>query len=357
MARIGVDYDQVVAAALELSRLGQTITVDNVRATLGGTGSKSTIAPLLKRWKTENAQGAPAQSLLPADLLQSVQRLYAEVLHRYQAELAAVNDATTLRISEIQAESAALRQQLVERDDALLKLEKTLGHAQTELSDLERSLVTARVEITEREAAQHALEQRVVERSSEIAHLRDQLAQAHRQFDHFQTSTQDRWDKEKALNEARLNDALRANEQMHKELLQAERQLAGRTAQLEQLTINHEQLTSERGQLQWALDTARQENTRYTEAIRILNVDGAQQSTALETLQHAYDMTMRKLADAETQLAVSTNKGAMLEASLAASEQRADVVRNEHRLLLRREAELESELRRARQPHPAPPAS
>ena len=50
----------VAIAAAELTQDGKNPTVDSVREALGGTGSKSTIAPFLKRWKEEH-QGEIAQ--------------------------------------------------------------------------------------------------------------------------------------------------------------------------------------------------------------------------------------------------------------------------------------------------------
>ena len=49
MARIGVTFDDIAQAADLIETQGEKPTVDRVREVLG-TGSKSTIAPLLKRW-------------------------------------------------------------------------------------------------------------------------------------------------------------------------------------------------------------------------------------------------------------------------------------------------------------------
>ena len=51
MARSSVLYVHVANAAARLVADGHNPTIDGIRAALGGTGSKSTIAPLLKRRK------------------------------------------------------------------------------------------------------------------------------------------------------------------------------------------------------------------------------------------------------------------------------------------------------------------
>ena len=76
MARAGVTAFDVAKAARQLVEQGQAPTVDTVRAVLG-TGSKSTIAPLLKAWKAQQAGTlAAAESGLPSDLVAVVKGLY-----------------------------------------------------------------------------------------------------------------------------------------------------------------------------------------------------------------------------------------------------------------------------------------
>ena len=59
MARAGIIYSHVAKAAAALVAEGKNPTVDTIRAALGDTGSKSTIAPLLKRWKASLIKTRP----------------------------------------------------------------------------------------------------------------------------------------------------------------------------------------------------------------------------------------------------------------------------------------------------------
>src|SRR5690606_29317476 len=74
MARAGVTYHDVVKAAATIKTQGQEPTVDRVREHLG-TGSKSTIAPLLKRWRSKKGE-ATDHSGLPNDLVEVVKSLH-----------------------------------------------------------------------------------------------------------------------------------------------------------------------------------------------------------------------------------------------------------------------------------------
>jgi chromosome segregation ATPase len=345
MARLGIGYEHVSKAALELARAGQAVTVDNVRLRLGGTGSKSTIAPLLKRWKTENIGGTDGHPSLPLDLARSVQRLYEEVEQRFKAELEASQLAATLRVDECRAENGRLRQQLAERDDAHRRLEEMLASTKDRLVVTDATLVAARTEIKERELSQGFLEQRIDERNAEITNLRNQVTQAQRQFDHFQAAAQLRWDEERKMNEVKLADALRASEQLRQELRHAEHASLTSRAQFEQLSLGHEQLTGEHTQLQTVCDDLRQENARHEEASRSSKLEAHQYAETLAALQRAHDVTLTKLSDTKVSLAVSVSKAAMLEANLAASEQRAAAALSEQLADLRRYADVEGELR------------
>jgi len=77
MARAGVTYHDISKAAEAIKTQGQEPTVDRVREHLG-TGSKSTIAPLLKRWRSDNGEAA-AVSGLPNDLVEVVKALHERV--------------------------------------------------------------------------------------------------------------------------------------------------------------------------------------------------------------------------------------------------------------------------------------
>jgi len=77
MARAGVTYHDVAKAAEAIKSQRQEPTVDRVREHLG-TGSKSTIAPLLKRWRSDNGEAADIGGL-PNDLIEVVKSLHERV--------------------------------------------------------------------------------------------------------------------------------------------------------------------------------------------------------------------------------------------------------------------------------------
>jgi hypothetical protein len=188
MARTGILYSDVMKAAQIVAADGRNPTVDNVREALGSTGSKSTIAPLLKRWK-EEFQGAGAvktEAGLPAELMEAMRGVY----EKQQRDVA-------------QQLETGMQQNRAERDAALEKLKKTemdrlkLTEARAALTQELRATQHALAQLKEEHhfravtlATLHSdnagLTQRLADRSEEIAALNRQLAQVRSQFDHYQ---------------------------------------------------------------------------------------------------------------------------------------------------------------------------
>ena len=106
MGRPGIVYSDVADAAAGLVDSGRAPTVDLVRSVLGS-GSKSTIAPLLKRWKSQHAASvAGADEGLPTALLQAIKNVYDGMqddlrhqLDALQAEHDAQRDALDARLA------------------------------------------------------------------------------------------------------------------------------------------------------------------------------------------------------------------------------------------------------------------
>ena len=92
MGRAGILFSHVAKAAAKLVADGKNPTVDNVREALGGTGSKSTIAPMLKRWKAEHTEDIVEAELgVPTELLHAIKGVYDKLQGDVQQQLADTN--------------------------------------------------------------------------------------------------------------------------------------------------------------------------------------------------------------------------------------------------------------------------
>jgi chromosome segregation ATPase len=190
MARLGISYDDVAAAAASLQVAQKSITVDSIREALGSTGSKSTIAPLLKRWRArqQNAGDALSSSLPPA-LLQAVTAINAQVQADADARIAALTTTHEEVVAELRAHlheaGSLIEKQSAESEKLKVQLSELTTHSETlqsHISDLKITIVKA-------EAESEGLTLRLAGSSQHIQLLQDHLDKARAQFDHYQTTT------------------------------------------------------------------------------------------------------------------------------------------------------------------------
>ncbi|MYM92820.1 DNA-binding protein [Duganella vulcania] len=186
MPRAGILYSQVANAAAALAAAGANPTVDNVRAALGDTGSKSTIGPMLKQWKAEHQGEAVAASTgLPADLLQAVKAVHQRIEAAAQAQVeqlrAEHEQARQEATLQLEAERAAGRQLRAEREaltTELASVKAALAHERDERQH-------AAVAIAALQAEQAGLTKRLADRAGEVEQLADQLEKARDQFENY----------------------------------------------------------------------------------------------------------------------------------------------------------------------------
>lgn len=234
MARAGILYSQVAKAAAQLAAAGTNPTVDTVRAALGDTGSKGTIAPMLKQWKAQHqGETAAASAGLPADLLEAVKGVYQRLEAGAQAQveqLRTTHDQARQEVTQqLEVERAAGRQLRAEQDvlsAELAQVKAALGHERDERQH-------AAVAIAAQRAENDGQTQRLADRAAEVRLLTDQLAQARRQFDHFQEKAAEQRQRDRQGFEARIGTLerealqLRTHLQEHQQavaVLRAEKQ-------------------------------------------------------------------------------------------------------------------------------------
>ena len=126
MARAGVNYIHVVKAAEAIKERGLEPTVDRVREQLG-TGSKSTIAPLLKQWKAQNAAASDVSGL-PSDLVEVVKSLYERVQQDAELKIEEISSSLNETISHLEQQTSTAQQHnlsLAEQNNALALLNQT----------------------------------------------------------------------------------------------------------------------------------------------------------------------------------------------------------------------------------------
>lgn len=187
MGRIGVTYKDVVEAAVTIRKNMENPTVDRVRQYLG-TGSKSTIAPFLKRWRTEHQQDADVPQL-PDELARAVKNIHAQIQQQADIKINEAQNKFDSAKKELETRIAELTAEL----DQTIDQNKSLEDAWVKLGDqkqlLEKSLDAAHLSLSKSNARCEASEARIAELKLVVHELNVEKRDIRENFEHFQQET------------------------------------------------------------------------------------------------------------------------------------------------------------------------
>lgn len=347
MARAGILYSDVAKAATKLIEEGKNPTVDSVRNALGGTGSKSTIAPFLKRWKAEH-QGeiAQAEAGLPPTLLAAIKGLHQHM----QAEFAEQLEQAKQQQAEALRAAAEREQQLrTERDAALITtaaLKDELAGTHAALSRLQESHHAQSVALATAQADNAGLRQRLADRAAEAAALDRQLSQARAQFEHYQEATAAQREQERQATAQHIA-------KLEQELAGANRQIVAQQSVLGQQEARIAHLTADHASLQQTLRVAQEELATVRSAWERLSERLDEAVTARKGLVDQVDAMQKQLTDTRMGLAAQEREAGMLAEQARRVEARADQLAEEKLTWLQERATLEQRVRAAEQKNEA----
>ncbi|WP_426177335.1 DNA-binding protein [Massilia sp. TWR1-2-2] len=335
MARAGVVYSQVAKAAAKLAVEGKNPTVDNVREALGGTGSKSTIAPMLKRWKSAHQKTiAEAELGLPAELVRAVKDIYEKL----QADLA--HQLGLARESHRQEQEAmAERLKLAAADMGALtetkdRLAQKLARLKASFERLQKDQHAGEMSLTAARADNAGLQQRLADRRAEVQSLTQQLTQTRVQFEHYQeTTARQRTEDRQAFEQriARLELDLASGQQR-----QAAQQatLAQQETKLSQLDADNARLRRTAQGAQAAQGAVKSERDQLTYQVKEL-------SAARVDLDNRLKMAQQALTEANMIGAAAQKQAEMLTHQLASVEAKAEKADQERLGLIQKLTERE----------------
>jgi|TARA_B100001105_G_C22398434_1_gene447941 chromosome segregation ATPase len=318
MARAGILYSQVAKAAAQLAAAGKTPTIDTVREALGDTGSKSTIAPMLKRWKTEHQEVVADANLgLPVELVDAVKSIYERLQGDVARQLEEASQAHDKALDAMRDQRDAAQVELAQLRQAHSALMQESTQAQQTLAQRLQELQAQALALTAAQTENAGLQQRLADRAAEAHALNQQLTQARAQFEHFQeAAARQRAEERQAFEQhlARLEQenisGQRRQEAQQATLGQQEATLAHQMSELERL---HDALAEAHSELH----QVRSERTQQTAQLQELAV-------ARGDTERRLDMAQQALIEAKTGVATAGKQIEMLTSQLATAERKAD---------------------------------
>lgn len=318
MARAGILYSQVAKAASQLASAGKAPTIDTVREALGDTGSKSTIAPMLKRWKAEHQEVvAGGDTGLPVDLVEAVKGVY----QRLQDDVAKQLDAASEAHEQAQAAMRSQREAALAAEAQLRLAHTTLAreHAQTQqtLARCQQDLQANALALTAAQTENAGLQQRLTDRAAEAHALNQQLTQTRTQFEHFQEAAARQRAEERQAFEQRLAR------------LEQENVAGQRRQEAQQVTLGQQEATlahqvSELERLRDALSEARAELDQVRSERNQQAAQFQESTVARADAERRLDVAQQALIEAKAGVAAAGNQIEMLTSQLSIAERKAE---------------------------------
>lgn len=194
MARTGVTFDDISQAATKLLSMGESPSVQKVREVLG-TGSNSTIAEHLKRWKLQRStqESVALPEAIPKELIPPLETLWHIAVEHADQRYLQYKKHTQQQIDALTTERDTWKEQSQTVEKQLSETQQTLANRQTQLTDtqfaLEKSEDRAnqrRLVIEQTKSDNESLKQRLSEQKQYLADREnDFLIEYQQQVDTF----------------------------------------------------------------------------------------------------------------------------------------------------------------------------
>ncbi|RLT90796.1 DNA-binding protein [Ketobacter sp. GenoA1] len=288
----------------------QEPTVDRVREHLG-TGSKSTIAPLLKRWRSDNGEAADIGGL-PNDLIEVVKSLHERVQQMADHRIEQARQ-------EFEGFNQALRKELTEAKNTIVQLtarqqdlENQIERQNKEKGEAEKSLEDARISLVKAESQRDEAIARTTELKGSVAELKQENKDIREHFEHYQQHTAE--DRQQEREQFRavtqgLKDQVR---DLQHRLTQAE-------SKASELFDANAQLQSNAGKLEQVNTTLNRELNGKVEDIHALKKNLEDSLTKYRDFQHKNEQLVENMAVITTQKAEVEKQVAVLSQALEAA--------------------------------------
>lgn len=200
MPRTGVTFDDIAEAASKLLCMGESPSVQRVREVLG-TGSNSTIAEHLKRWKLQRSskEGAALPEALPKELVPPLETLWHIALEQADDRYLAYKEHTVKQLSSLTTERDTWQQQNQQLENEIKQITSAFEQSQSELIESQKQYQDHQALIQQLrhtlEQCQDQVSQLENRLNQERLHSKDslnQLESQHQQtLQHWQATTQE----------------------------------------------------------------------------------------------------------------------------------------------------------------------
>jgi len=189
MARPGVTYYDISRAAEAVKARGSEPTIDRVREQLG-TGSKSTIAPLLKKWRNNKELNIEeSETGLPSDLIRAVKSLRDRIQQESEEVVEQAKQDYQSRVQTLERSLADAHKELSAASTREQNLKQQVDDLKGNCRQLTDGLNELQTRLTSVEVDRSAIQTRAQELKETIIELKEENRAVRDHFEHFQQRT------------------------------------------------------------------------------------------------------------------------------------------------------------------------
>lgn len=343
MARVGVNYFDVAKAAEAIKTQSQEPTVDRVRERLG-TGSKSTIAPLLKRWRSDNSDSADVSGL-PNDLVEVVKSLHQRVQQMADHRIEQARQEFKASSDELQKELVEDRNTIVQLTARQQDLERQIVRITDEKNLQGKSLEDTRVHLAKIESQRDEAIARVSELKENVAELRQENRDIRDHFEHYQQRA--------AEDRQQERDQFRAvNQQLQDQVLELRGLFSQAESRASRLLETNTQLKRSIDELEQINTTLKTDINRKAEDMGNLKRDFETALTKDRECQSKKDLLaeqiatlVRQKADADKEVAVLSQAFDASKTELKAAQDKVVFLTDENKVILQEKALIQGQFK------------
>lgn len=343
MARAGVTYHDVAKAAEAIKTKGQEPTVDRVREHLG-TGSKSTIAPLLKRWRADKGDMADTTGL-PNDLVEVVKSLHERVqqmadhrIEQARQEFKELNEELRKKLDEAGNTIAQLNAR--QKD-----LEIQIGQLTDEVNRKAQALENTRIKLTKAELQRDEAMTRITELKANVTELKQENRDIRDHFEHYQQRTAEDRQQEREQFRSVTQGLKDQNQDLQHRLTQA----GSKTSELFDANV---QLQRNADELRQANASLHSDLNGKIKDIQKLKHELEESVTKCRECQHKNDQLTEKMAvlttqkaDVDKQVAVLSHALETTKAELKTAQDKVAFLTDENKLILQEKAVIQGQFK------------
>ena len=343
MARAGVTYHDIAKAAEVIKTHGQEPTVDRVREHLG-TGSKSTIAPLLKRWRSDNGEAADVSGL-PNDLIEVVKSLHERVQQMADHRIEQARQEFETLKEELRKELTHANNTITQLTARQRDLDNQIARITEEKSLQDKSLEDARVSLAKAESRRDEALTRANDLKESVSELKQESRDIRDHFEHYQQRTAE--DRQQEREQFRS-----VNQGLNDQIQDLQHRLAQAESRASELIDTNAQLQRHADELNQANAALNSDLKGKIEDIQNLKHELEEIVTRCREYQHKNDQLAENMAvlttqkaDVEKQVAVLSQALETTKTELKTTQDKAAFLTYENKVILQEKAVIQGQFK------------